>query len=417
MSTINNVGASSPYTSAPAGRRDGQKQASESPSAKRADGDSLEISDAAKNRIQDETVAIEEDGGESLGSLLQPEKTLTIGSEEHKKFRELMDAVKTQKSDISSRIDAVLKERGLSRSGLGKMKIEVDASGKILVGGLKDKNAAKAIEDALNQDDGLGAAIKEYQQSERELSKRIKDYTGCSLYELTMTSRGDINARIREAVEGDQHDLGVDYYMNLGFLGSTLEFVTQDDIAALSFGDGVDFSAELDLMADPEGNIRQAMDDVYKSIQSAFDELNREYAETLRQKGVTGDAMAGYLLNAAGAAITIDSDGNIDVSGVLSRDPEMNKKGLNAIRDVVRNMLAETESNSYHVNVFLAASQNLANREAAASGQTSASHSKVVVEMSGGRVNDIRSETVTPASRSHANAKRSIQRAMIDVLR
>ncbi|MCC8116669.1 MAG: hypothetical protein LIP18_05880, partial [Planctomycetes bacterium] len=70
------------------------------------------------------------------------------------------------------------------------MKIEVASNGTIVVGGIKDKDLQKAVTKALNEDKSLAPKIREFQRNEQELSGLVKDYTGCSLYELTMTAKG-----------------------------------------------------------------------------------------------------------------------------------------------------------------------------------------------------------------------------------
>lgn len=371
-------------------------------SAPTKDGDAVEISEEAKRLAKE---------ADERPNLMEPAKTMRVGSEEYDAFRSLVDKVKTRKSDITSLIEAAIKESGVNLAGLGKPKIEVDASGKILVGGISDKRAARAIEQALNRDGSLGGKIREYQQNERELSKSVKDYTGCTLYELTMTSRGDINERIRKQVEGDgAYSLDPDFYMRLGFLGASGDLIGMDDIAELSFNGAIDFSGELNLIADPEGNVKKTLDELHASIQSAFDTYNAEIAETFKARGMQVDES--HLLNAGNAVVRIDSNGGIEIEGMLSEDPETLRKGKKIIGKLVADMLSETENNSYHVNIFLAASHNFLSREGEAP-----AYAKAVAELANGKAGGIWIETPDASSGSLVDAKNAILKATRAVLR
>lgn len=377
------------------------RSGSETQPAPAETGDSVEVSEEAKRLARER---------EDMSSLMQPAKTLRAGTEEYDAFRNLMDTVKSRKKDIASRIDALVKESGVAAPDRGKLKIEVDSSGKILVGGIADKAAIRALEAALNSDKSLGADIREYQQNERELSRRIKDYTGCTLYELTMTAAGDTNARIREHLEGDGKFVGSpDYYMRLGFLGSAQEFVTADDIAELSFGGGVDFSGEVDFMANPEGNIKKSLDQLQTSIQSAFDELNAELLERFEALGEKPEE--GTLLDLLGTVVRLDSDGGVAIEGAVSSDPELNQKGMEIIKRLAEKLLNDTETNSYHANAFLAASHNLLNRDGVAD------TARVVAELAHGKGGNIRPEAIEKTSPLRTAVKNSILKATEAVLR
>lgn len=365
-------------------------------------GDTVEISGEAKLMA------------ERQGSLMNPAKELLAGSEEHKAFIELKEKVKKGKSDVTSRIEAAAKKAGIRLADLGKAKIEVDSAGKVLVGGLSDKNAARQLEKALNDDKGLATAIKDYQENEREFSRQVKDYTGCSLYELTMTSRGDVNARIRSELEQDgKYQFDADYYLNLAFLGSATDFLSLDDVSSLSFSGNVDFSAEVNLMADPEGSIKETMDGMFASIQAAFDEINAEIMKELKAQGLEDDkeAIAARMLNARNAVITIDSDGGVEISGELATDPDSQSRGMKALEEIARKVLVDTENNSYHVNIFMAASQNIINRD------SESGYGKVVARMAHGRVQDIRLDTPRSTGGAYAALKDSVAKAMAGVLR
>ena len=374
----------------------------------RANGDTVEISAEAKKKLQAE---------EECRSLMNPEKKLREGTDAYDQFMELMKKVRSQKSDVAAGIEKALEKAGLDSSKLGKMKLEVDASGKVVVGGLEDKRMARAVEKALNADKAVGEGIREYQQNEKELSKQVKDYTGCSLYELTMTRRGDISERIQEEIEQDgKYQFDVDYYMRLGFLGSDSAFVGVEDIDALSFTGNIDFSGEISVLADPEGSIRDVVNETYASIKTAFDSLNQELAKELEAKGITSEdeKYAAKLLDASRASIVMDSDGGISIRGTLSDDPDIHERGVKLIEQIIGDMLAKTGDNSYRVNIFQAASHNLMNRDASENG--TAGLSKVEVEISGGAIKRVGLESADSKSTWLRQARTALATSMRGVL-
>ena len=367
--------------------------------------DSVEISAEARAKQQ---------ADQNSRSLMNPAKPIRKGSAEYDQFEKLLNKVKNQKSDLNSRIQDVIKKTGVNIKGLGSLKLEVDKGGRVVAGGLSDEKAARAIEKALNADPSLAREIQDYQKNEKTLSGKMKEYTGCSLYELTMTARGDINDRIRSEIEqGGKYQMDSDYYMRLGFLGKGAgQIVDTDDIMALSFDGGIDFSGEISVMSDPKGEIEKTVNEMLDSINSSLDALNEELTKALGDRTAKGGkAKEGALLSLEGVTISVDSDGGVKIEGRLSEDDEIHRKGVAVVEKAVRDMLAEAGNNSYRVNVFMAASQNMLKRDGGGSG------SRIVAEIAGGRIGDIRPESA--ASRAAAqkdNAKEALTRSMASVL-
>ncbi len=219
--SVGSVGAGTPqYTIRQTGDRSaGAASGSPDPSQHAVSeyGDTVEISQEARDLLENPPPS----EPRKPWSIMKYETPLVRDSEEEKKFRELMGRVKSQKSDLMSRIEDIFKKHGISQKDYGKVKIEVDGSGRMVVGGVEDSKTAKAIEKALNSDKGLGKELLQFQKDERELSRQMKEYSGCSLFELTMTQQGDVAKSIRDRVEEAMKDSPPrdEYYTNLGFLG------------------------------------------------------------------------------------------------------------------------------------------------------------------------------------------------------
>lgn len=422
MSAINNSSTNPIVVAYSRTARASESKARDRVSRYDKEGDSVEISDEARNKLVSEYSA---DGLVSdYGSIFETEKTMVPGSKEQKKFKELLEKVKSLKSEITSQIEDVLERSGLSPAAVGKMKIEVDRSGKIVVGGIENEKALRAVENALNREKGLGKKILQYQGEEKNLSQEVKSYTGASLYELTQTWKGDVSERIFDAVEanrpaGQAKYLNADYYGRLGFLGTTRDTVlSTDDVGALSFGD-IDFSGEISVMAEPEKSIKDSLQGVCDAIQSAFDSLNGELIERMRAAGVSADdeRAARSLLSLDNISITVDSDGGIRIEGMLADDEAAHKAGLELVEKLVREMLSSTSDNSYHVNTFLASSRNLADRHGAALGGDAGKHVRVVGEIRGGAVGGIRLDSARALNSYQQGLLDSINRSMAHVIR
>lgn len=317
-------------------------------------------------------------------NILNPAKRLQPGSEEHDAFKELMQKVKNQKSDVLSRIRSTLEKSGIKLSDLGKIKLEVDSGGKIVVGGVKDKKMAERIEKALNDEAGLASAVAEYRKNEKEFSRQVKDYTGATLYELGMAARGQVNSRIEEK---GGYTGNMEAYTQLAFLGSANSFINVNDVRALSFDGDIDISGEISVMTDPESGIGDAMNSMFEKVTESFDKINGELIARLQAEAGPGGKidqakLEKMLLNADKAEITVDNRGKIKVEGELSKDAEVNRRGLEMIEKLVKTMLAESDTNSYGINLFSAGSEGLLARVREKGG----SATRVAAHMQYGRV-------------------------------
>lgn len=349
---------------------------------------------------------------------MNPKKALEKDSAAEKKFRELLQSVKSQKSGVMSEIENALKKAGISISGLGKLKLEVDSSGRIVAGGLRDKAANRAVEKALNDVGGLGAKIKQYQADEKNLSKEIKDYTGCSLYELTMTSQGNINRRIRDTMDPEgENNLGDDYYWNLAFMGDTASVVGKEDVVALSFSGMIDFSGETRAMAEPEKTIKESMQGMFGKVTDKFAAINGDLLATMKDRGVELDPefRETYLLDASRVNITVNNLGEVQIDGMLAKDRKTHDKGVEIIKQMVQEMLNETDDNSYHMNMFTAAGESMVNRMADEIGSEEGlgRDAKVTARIRNGIVTD---DIKVSAPKAEAEVQKSVQEGVNQVL-
>ncbi|MCD8140506.1 MAG: hypothetical protein LUE17_12140 [Planctomycetaceae bacterium] len=78
-----------------------------------------------------------------------------------------LTAMNFSRKNIGSRIESIIKSAGIKLDPSEKLAISVDKDDNIVVAGLKDKNKAKAIQDALNQDKKLAREMKSHVASAR----------------------------------------------------------------------------------------------------------------------------------------------------------------------------------------------------------------------------------------------------------
>ncbi|MCC8166985.1 MAG: hypothetical protein LIQ31_12740 [Planctomycetes bacterium] len=345
--------------------------------------DSVEISDSARSAQASPPQTV-----------MAPEKALVPDSKAEKTYRDLMKKVKEQKSDIMSQIKDTLEKKGIALDG-SKIKIEVAANGTIKVGGIKDKDLQKAVTKALNEDKTLAPKLREFQKDEKELSKLVKDYTGCSLYELTMTAKGDVNKRIRDTVEAEDPDNPPrdSYYTSLAFLGETSSIINVDDVMALAFDSNIDFSGELNTMAEPERNIKDAMKDLSGKISKEFGPLNDVVAEKAKKGLITDDMKARLTLDLSKVTISIDNRGQVTIDGLLAEDKATHERGVAIIKKLAGEMINDYDSNSYHKSIFTDASEHMINNlteDMGEDGEKFGREARVVAQLANGRVGDVK---------------------------
>ncbi len=135
---------------------------------------------------------------------------------------------------------------------------------------------------------------------------------------------------------------------------------------------------------------------MYKKVQEEIEQHNAEVREQLKADGVdvanmSAEMKAKHFLDAAGVTITVDSLGTVTVEGAFSTDEANNKKGEEIVKKLAFEMLNTTDNNSYRINIFTAASKTLVGKAAnEAGGGKTGGNARVMAEISGGVVGDIR---------------------------
>ncbi len=126
--------------------------------------DSVEISDAARTLFQQNVAQSGAAGFSSAG------KFSGIGVESLKRYANIgsgtgvndLAALNASRLTLSSKIDSVLKSAGIRLDASDKLTITINANNEFAVAGIKDKKKAKAIAEALNENEKLALDLRKH---------------------------------------------------------------------------------------------------------------------------------------------------------------------------------------------------------------------------------------------------------------
>ncbi|MCC8191157.1 MAG: hypothetical protein LIP77_11080 [Planctomycetes bacterium] len=223
-----------------------------------------------------------------------------------------------EKRDIATLINSTGQRLGLSAASVRKMKIEVDADGRVVVGGLADKRALRAMEDALNDIDGFAERLVAYQTAEREL---YADYRNIPIREVRMVEDGvliDPIDSIEQACAGAQSVADLD---DLGptSLAYAMAAMFLNPVAS------ADFSHEFKGVANPLGDMERCLSDIQNGVYKEFlamRDIDPEIRPTLDN-----------------VTVHITEYGEITIDGCFSEAPGVNARAEEIFRRVLQGYL------------------------------------------------------------------------------
>lgn len=290
----------------------------------------------------------------------------------------LIEKAKETKLDLYAHIKAILKKNGLGLEGSDRLKLEIAKDGKILVGGVKDKTRAKAIEKALNNEIGLSEKIRKNQDLQSELSVELRSVTNQSLWDLKRTSLDMANKK--SPYPEDQNKPKEKY----GDVPDDFLAVNPEIMKGLKevfeHGD-IDFSTERPALTEPKATIENILKDVWNALSGMFADYNKKLEEEMGQKyaGISStggkntplideEFKAQHFLSMHNVKITVDSEGNIKVTGKTAGAESSNAKGREIIEEELQKALHGKDG---EFSVFeLSSERILADYEDIAGGQT-----------------------------------------------
>ncbi len=286
-------------------------------------------------------------GGAAASNEIDPAKAQAF-----EQMKSLLESLKSEKSDINSLVQKHAASAGISDSDVKRLKIEVNASGKIVVGGIKDAKKAKALEQALNNENGLANRIKNFQNNEKKVQEFFEKN---NIGGMSLASGAKNLDHIKElALEGiSPEELGT----------------VVDDPLALAAMDlysmgGPDFSAGSKGVADPKGALTKELEKAKKKIEELFNNANIQAEKFAGSAGQPNGAAAAEKMSLTGATIKITADGGITFDGRFAKSDSANSQAEALVRMVIQEMFQDNENSGFESTAATAARQLLVNHDA-----------------------------------------------------
>ncbi|MDR0868371.1 MAG: hypothetical protein LBP75_07870 [Planctomycetota bacterium] len=244
--------------------------------------------------------------------------------------RALLEKLNTVAAGLNKQIAAVLEKNDLKLSANERLRIEVNADGKIFVGGIKDAAQVNAIEKALNAEDGLGAQINDYKKDYQEASGILEKIAGKGLSQLTRDPGGATNF-LRDNPE----------------IGKLIKKLAADN--ALSTGS---------ILTNPEGALKDLLTAARGKIQSAFGEYNDDLFDKMRKNHIPlGDNFnRDFMLDLHSLAVSFTNAGEREIS--VGGDKRTAANGEAIVKKILDEVLRTTDATG-EVEIFTAATERL----------------------------------------------------------
>lgn len=283
-------------------------------------------------------------------------------TERRQAIRERLERLSASRADLDSHIKAILKKNGLKPADSQKLRLEVDSNGKIVAGGLNDKEALRAIEEALNREQGLGKQIKEFQRESKALSGDLQRETGMTMEQLVKDMKGgkdDWSKKVHMFYTGSvQDDAYFSQLQHVDLFREDPELLgMMQDLAADT---GIDISGDDRTLSEPERVLKNTLTDTWKKIGEAVDEYNKNVMAKMSGDSAMQepDFAEKYLISLRGAGITVDSNGGIVIEGEFATDARTAADARKILESFAQEML-EITSEDGEINLFKDATERL----------------------------------------------------------
>jgi len=280
-----------------------------------------------RNENGDTVFVVAKDAYQELG-IQGMKESLERGNIMSRMKEEVLNALEFlpgEKRAIASLIDSAASKAGLSRNEINKLKIETDGKGNIVVGGLKDRDKLKKVQQALNASNGLAGRIENFQFIEETMYKRINSMnitplqlmeggpaiSGMEWIEWKVSQTDDI-----DSIEGMYDPIG---YAVLDYFKDPIE--------------SADFSHKKKGVANPKGDMEKAIYNIKDQITAKFGEYNR--SEDAKGKG--------NRIDWSSAKIRITQSGGIEFEGRFAASDKSNNYAENLIREMLQKAMQPSE--------------------------------------------------------------------------
>jgi hypothetical protein len=247
-----------------------------------------------------------------------------------------------KESSIYERIATFMQKGMFKRSINDQLKIEIDADGKAVVGGITDVKAARALEKAINGDKKLLNDIVAYQTEEKSLSEEIRRVTGTSLKTYDARVESFQKERGKEQPSGAPAEpASTEPAETLG--DQTLHAVDPEFTAMISdhyaMGSAaMDISGMNNILEDAEGTVNKMMSKVTGNINQAFYDMNKGIRMGAGGAPDPTQYLEDSLVDLTRLKISVDNTGNLTIEGTASKN---NRETDKAAKEIITKMFEE----------------------------------------------------------------------------
>lgn len=255
------------------------------------------------------------------------------------RFSKLLD----REQGIHARIASLMSKPGTRRGALDQLKIEIDANGRAIVGGISDVKAARALEKAVNSDKKLLSDIVEYQDEEKRLSDDMRAVTGTSLKEYA--------SRIDSLQRSDNKGAKLFFDLDSGEFSSSPEsaialkdqalYAVDSEFAAMisnryaAGSAAMDISGRNNILEDAEGTVNRMMTKVTGNIAQTFHDMNKGIRMGAGDMPDPAQYLEDSLVDLNRLKISVDNTGKVTVEGTASKNnPETDKAAKKIIAEM-----------------------------------------------------------------------------------
>lgn len=250
-----------------------------------------------------------------------------IGSRMTEDVLTALEFLPGEKHEIAALIDTAASKAGLNKNDIKNLKIEVDAKGNIVVGGLRDKTKLQKVQKELNNVNGLAERIDNFKFLEKMMYENVKSLN-VTPYQLVTDEDGNATGTINgmdylEQLASQTNDIDSIEGLNDPLAYALLEYF-KDPIET------ADFSHKASGVANPHGDMEKATSELKDLIGEKFLEYNRS---------LEGGPDSPDRITNRNIKIRIMESGAVEIEGKFSESAITNSHAESIVRDAIQKFM------------------------------------------------------------------------------
>ncbi len=310
--------------------------------------DTVELSPEALRILEQ---SLETTGHKNLdGTVPIPDDKAEAKAKSVEELKEAIRQAMSAKKGVESKINDILKKNGI-QVDLKDLDIGVSSDNRIAIAGIDDKELAKKIEKALNEDKDLAREIKDYQLLEGVVSQKISKetdgiYTLFAVKEVLYNPNSERFKQARELWAEEE----IDGLQTIDFFKGETELVGM--VKEMLQSDGIGLSRDNNWLAEPEREIERLGKEAQSNIEAAIYEHNKG----VREHYTDPEEIKEHLWSIANVTITTDATGKVTIEGDLALDAKENSGGK-YLGEIYLEAMHKLEKDEFAASMFERASE------------------------------------------------------------